>query len=93
MCRIDWQKPSNSINNLIRGLSPYPCAFFIQNGKLYKIYESRIVSDKILNPGEFLQKGEQLFVGCGDGALEIFEIQQEGRKKLTVPDFLRGTRI
>jgi methionyl-tRNA formyltransferase len=88
-CEINWDKPAESIHNLIRGLSPIPGAFFIKNSKLYKIYESKVVL-KNLKPGEVEQTKNNLIIGCGENALQILELQPEGRNRMSAEEFLRG---
>jgi methionyl-tRNA formyltransferase len=87
---IDWHKPAFNINNLIRGLSPYPGAYFYFKDKLIKIYNGSVNKEKVLKPGEILSSKEELIIGCGKYSLNVLELQQEGRKKLSVTEFLRG---
>jgi methionyl-tRNA formyltransferase len=87
---IDWHKPASDINNLIRGLSPYPGAYFYFKDKLIKIYNASVNKEKVLKPGEILSSKEELIIGCGKYSLNVLELQQEGRKKLSVTEFLRG---
>ncbi len=89
-CIIDWNKNAGRIHNLIRGLSPFPGAFFTLDGKSYKIFKSNVVPEPKLKPGEIQQTKKQLFIGCSDKTLEILELQPEGRKRMTTEDFLRG---
>ncbi len=70
-------------------MSPYPGAFFHFNDKLIKIYLTKI-SDKKLNPSEIKQTKTELFIGCGNGALQILELQQEGKRRMHTDEFLRG---
>ena len=86
---IDWNKPASEVHNLIRGLSPYPAAFFYHNNKLIKIYASRPSAEK-LGPGEVKQTKTELFIGCGKDSLQILELQQEGKKRMHTEEFLRG---
>lgn len=90
ICLIDWNKSAQEIYNLIRGLSPYPAAFFIYNKKVIKIYKTEIVKELKLKPFEFHQTKTELIVGCGKDALRILEIQQEGKKRMGIEEFLRG---
>ncbi len=90
ICLIDWTKSATEINNLVRGLSPHPAAYFIHNEKVIKIYKTEIVKDVNLKPLEFHQTKTELIVGCGKDALRILEIQQEGKKRMSVEEFLRG---
>ncbi len=90
---IDWRKTAEEIHNLIRGLSPYPTAFFVNDGKSYKVYSSKIIKDKDSVSGEIQQDRDELVVGCGDDALQILEIQPEGKRRMNTKDFLRGNKI
>lgn len=47
ICKIEWNKSAIDIHNLVRGLSPYPCAYFVLNGKHYKVFKTRIVTDSM----------------------------------------------
>ncbi len=90
LCKINWEEPAGKIHNLIRGLSPFPAAFFNHSDKTYKIYKSSIDSIHNLKPEEILQTKDQIFIGCGENAIEILELQPEGRKRMDTPSFLRG---
>jgi len=90
ICKIDWNKSADEIHNLVRGLSPYPAAFFIFKGKVIKVYRTEIVRSIELKPFEFYQTKKELIVGCGEDAIKILEIQQEGKKRMSTEEFLRG---
>ena len=90
VAKINWNKPAYQIHNLIRGLSPIPGAFFEYEGKLIKIYKTEIVGREDLTPLEFDQTKKELIVGCGQKALRILELQQEGKKRMGIEEFLRG---
>ena len=90
VAKIDWNKPAYQIHNLIRGLSPIPGAFFEFEGKLIKIYKTELVEREDLKPFEFDLTKKELIVGCGENALRILELQQEGKKRMKVEEFLRG---
>ena len=87
---INWHKSANDINNLVRGLSPYPGAYFFYKDKLIKIYNASVNKEKVLKPGEIFSGKEELIIGCGQNALNVLELQQEGRNKLSISEFLRG---
>jgi methionyl-tRNA formyltransferase len=89
-CKIDWNRPAIEIHNLIRGLSPYPGAFFVFNNKIIKIYKSAVNRQKSLPPGEFYQTKNSLTIGCSEGSLDILQLQQEGKKTMGIEEFLRG---
>ncbi len=98
LCKIDWSKSAVEIHNLIRGLSPYPAAFFYNKGKLYKIFKTRVIENNqlivnSLQNSRFSILNSQLFAKTGRGILQILEIQLEGRKRMTVEEFLRGYKF
>ena len=93
-CRIDWTKSARDVHNFIRGVSPRPGAFTMAGGGQYKMYRTLVTNESSTgNEGTIRIDGGQLFVQCGKGTLEILEIQQEGRKALATPEFLRGTKV
>ena len=95
-CKIDWNKPAEQINNLIRGLSPYPAAWtnFETNGtetavKIFKASPEQIIHH--LLPGEILSDNKRyLTIACPDGFLHISDLQLAGKKRLDIEPFLRG---
>jgi methionyl-tRNA formyltransferase len=89
LTEINWNKSADEIHNLIRGLSPYPGAYLKFSDKIIKIYKSKIIKVEH-NPGEFIETKNSLTVGCGKDSLDILELQQEGKKRLKVDEFLRG---
>lgn len=89
-CNIDWNKSADQIHNLIRGLSPYPGAFFIHNEKSFKVFKSEISDKSNLKSSEVLQTKNNIYIGTSTFAINILEIQPEGRKRMLIEDFLRG---
>ncbi len=87
--KINWVEDAERIVNLIRGLSPFPAAFFEKDGKIYKIYKAKKSDEKLL-PGEIKQTKKELFIGAKNGSVQILEIRPEGRKRMTAEEFLRG---
>jgi methionyl-tRNA formyltransferase len=90
ICKIDWNKSAKEIHNLIRGLSPHPAAFFVYNGKGIKIYKVEIVEQNDMKPFQIHQTKTELIIGCGKDAIRVLEIQQEGKKRMGIEEFLRG---
>ncbi|MBL1215305.1 MAG: methionyl-tRNA formyltransferase [Ignavibacteriae bacterium] len=92
-CKINWNDSAESIHNLVRGLSPFPGAYFIKDGKQYKVYKTKIVDRQDLTPGNFEQTKKELIVGCGKNAICILEIQPEGRKRMSAEQFVIGYSV
>ena len=92
LCEINWWKDAAEIHNLVRGLSPFPTAYFMHLQKSYKVYKTKVVEHE-LAPGEIYETANELVFGCGKKALSILEIQQEGKKRLKIEEFLRGHRF
>ena len=90
ICKIDWNKSAKEIHNLVRGLSPHPAASFVYNGKGIKIYKAEIVEQNDMKPFQIHQTKTELVIGCGNNALRILELQQEGKKRMGIEEFLRG---
>ena len=91
-CKINWNKPVAEVYNLIRGLSPYPAAFTELNGKILKIYKGeKEMQPTSSEPGEIeTDQKTYLKFTCIDGAISVKELQLEGKKRMTIEDFLRG---
>lgn len=92
LCAINWAWDAVEIHNLVRGLSPFPAAFFVHQQKTYKVYKTKVV-ERNLAPGEIQETPAELIFGCGNNSLSILEIQQEGKKRLKIEEFLRGYRF
>lgn len=90
ICMMNFNSSAISLKNLVRGLSPFPSAFFIHNDKKLKIYRAAVADSHRFNPGEIKTIDGKIFIGTATSALEILELQLEGRKKLTAEEFLRG---
>ena len=88
--KIDWTKNDEEIHNLVRGLSPFPGAYFYHNDKQLKIYKTKLSVFETLKPAEIKQTKKELFIGTGNGTIEILELQQEGKRRMTAEEFLRG---
>ena len=85
---IDWRQPARTIHNLVRGL--YGAA---RVGKI-KIWRTRLPEENFsLAAGEVKVVGGKFFVGTGEGALEILELQAPNSKKLNAAEFLRGHKV
>ncbi|MCX8490658.1 MAG: methionyl-tRNA formyltransferase [Cyclobacteriaceae bacterium] len=97
-CEVNWDKPSNEIRNFVRGLSPYPGAWTVFQGKTYKIFRVHEVvlshSCKALPVGSIdTDNKTYLYARTKDGLISIQEWQPEGKKRMTIADFFRGNKL
>lgn len=100
LCKINWNKSGDEIYNLIRGLSPYPTAMaYLNNGtdkpSIIKIYNSSFeIFEHNYDNGLLITDNKTfLKVYCKNGILQINDLQLEGKKRLLIADFLRGTKL
>ncbi len=85
--KIDWSKSATEVDRLIRGLSPFPGAWFEVDGQRVKVLNSAI-ADGQGTAGTVLD--DALTVACGDGAVQLLRLQRAGKGAMDVRDFLRG---
>ena len=91
---IDWNLTAREVHNKIRGLSPWPSASAVLNGKKVKIHKSILAAETNKPAGEVVENGKRLVVACGDGkCIEILTIQAEGKKAMSAADFMRGNSV
>lgn len=91
-CEINWNQPTKKIYDFIRGLSPYPAAWTKLHDQTFKIYFAE-KSSKMYDcaPGTFMSDGKKYIdVATADGSLRLANIQIEGKKRMSVEEFLRG---
>jgi methionyl-tRNA formyltransferase len=94
-CNIDWHQSADEIHNLIRGLSPYPAAFTEIGDKIIKIFRSE---KEMILPTTKIGRWESdkktyLKFACKDGYILLKEVQLEGKKRMSIEDFLRGYKF
>jgi methionyl-tRNA formyltransferase len=90
--RIDWSEPAEVIERRIRAFDPWPGAFTtisINGTHNLKIFSAAVV-DLRGKPGEMMRKQNELIVAAGKGALSLGEVQLEGKRRMSAPNFLRG---
>lgn len=93
--RIDWRKPSAKIQNFVRALIPYPCAFSFLGGKqrvvIHKVKGTRYPQKPDHRPGSILAVEKDSFkVACADGDLTILELQPENKRRMSAAEFING---
>jgi methionyl-tRNA formyltransferase len=88
--RIDWSKPWREVHDHVRGLSPFPGAWFELDGVRVKALRSTR-GEGAGAPGTALD--DKLTIACGDGAVRLVQVQRAGKEPMGVEEFLRGTRV
>src|SRR6185312_2178838 len=92
--KIDWRKPAAQVDRQIRGLSPFPGAWFTAEGERGPVRVKALLScveDGAGAPGGVLD--ERLLIACGEGAVRLLSVQREGRGVQSAADFVRGFRL
>ncbi|WP_436642301.1 methionyl-tRNA formyltransferase [Microbaculum sp. FT89] len=90
--RIDWARPSQTVHDHIRGLSPFPGAWFDLAGERVKVLRSQSMDrDGPEAPGTLVD--EDGIVACAGGAIRLVEIQRPGRQQMSYAEFARGARL
>ena len=91
--RIDWTGPAQTIHDRVRGLQPWPGAYTGFRGQTLRIWKSRVTGGAASTPGK-LAAGRKPVVACGAAtALELIEVQLEGRKRISGEAFANGQRL
>lgn len=94
-CLIDWDQPAVSVYNRIRGLSPVPTAYTTLKDKSLKIFRAEYeLTDPGILPGGFLTDNKTfLKFAAKDGFVCVTEVQLEGKKQMSIAEFLRGVKL
>lgn len=93
-CLLDWTRPASTLHNLVRGVNPHPGAWvFVRikgEKKRLKILRTHVTKGKG-SPGEILSFGKEgLIIACGEEALQISELQLEGKRTMKAEEFVQG---
>jgi methionyl-tRNA formyltransferase len=86
---IAWTISADEILNRARGFQPWPGAYGFLRGQRFHVWRGA-AADKELAPGMLLAEGKRFFAGCGGGAIELIEVQLEGKKRMAASAFLNG---
>lgn len=94
-CKIDWTKSTLEINNLIRGLSPYPSSwcFFADKNEEWnvKIYEANLINEEHQYAiGSIICTKKEMKIAVKDGFIQILQLQFPGKKKMSTSELLNG---
>ena len=98
---LDWARPAPELERFVRAMAPWPGAHTRlpeqHGGKGLTVRRARLPEGlerpAAARPGELLEVERRLCVACGEGALELLEVQVPGKRALPVPEFLRGARL
>lgn len=96
--QIDWTRPSDEIERLVRAMAPWPTAWTVIHGRRLTILDAS-VDEKLsnvggeLSPGELRVSGKEILVGTGSVPLRLNRVQPEGRKAVNANDWARGARL
>ena len=89
---LDFSRPATDILNRMRGFQPWPGAYSKFRGKNLQVWKAAAL-DLALPLSELKAEGDRLLVGCGQGtAIELLELQLEGKKRISASAFIRGYR-
>lgn len=90
---IDFTKPAKELDCFVRGMDPWPSAYTLLSGKTLKLWKVRAVEGSG-KAGSVIDIGKESFtVACGEGAIEVLEVQLEGKKRMSAGDFLKGITL
>ena len=94
--RIDWRLPAEEIERRVRALQPWPGAFTRLRGRSLHLWKASVAVESAAGEerGALVARDGRLLVACGNGTtLQIEEVQLEGRRRISGPDFLRGIHL
>ena len=88
--RLDWSRPAIELARAVRAFRPSPGAFSLLDGEPLKIWRAAARDDRGLAGTVLRVQDDAIVVGCGQGALEVTELQRPGARRLRAAEFLRG---
>jgi len=95
-CEINWDSPAKRIFDFVRGLSPYPASWTTIKGDQYKIFSTVITNEEPpeKQPGEYITDNKSyLYFKSKDKFVGITQLQKQGKKLMTIEEFLRGNQL
>ncbi len=92
--KLDFDNDAVYLERKIRAFNPYPATYFEHKGERFKLLKCKVVeNDKNLNIGELWSDDRRLLIGCREKALEVLQIQRQGKRAMTTEELLRGFRF
>ena len=90
---INWSNSAESIHNLVRGIYKFPGAYFMHDGKIIKVMETKIVSEASSAPGEIVKVTKDgVEIGCGKNCLLLLKVKPEGKGEMFARDWYNGLK-
>ena len=90
---IDFTRSAKELDCFVRGMNPWPSAYTLLSGKTLKLWKVRAVEGSG-KAGSVIDIGKESFtIACGEGAIEVLEVQLEGKKRMSAGDFLKGSTL
>lgn len=88
-CKLDFNQKAETLCRKIRAFNPYPAMFFEYEGERFKVFEAHKI-EKYAPAGTIMENNGGLQIACADGALDITQIQRQGKKLMSIGELLRG---
>ncbi len=88
-CKLDFNQKADVLCRKIRAFNPYPAMFFEYGGERFKVLEAH-KTEKYAPAGTIIEENNSLLIACADGALNITQIQRQGKKLMSIGELLRG---
>lgn len=90
---IDWSNPAEKIHNLVRGIYKSPCAYFLHDGKIIKVLETKVEKGISGKPGELIKSGKDgVQFGCGQDCITLIRVKPEGKGEMPAHDWYNGIK-
>ncbi len=93
MAAIDWSKPAQEIENLVRAMNPWPTAHFEFKGAPLKVWRAQIAEGRGVPATILRLENNEIVVAAGENALRLIEVQAAGKPKMSAGDWARGARL
>lgn len=90
---IDFTRPAKELDCFVRGMNPWPSAYTLLSGKTLKLWKVRAVEGSGKAGSVIGIDKESFTIACGEGAIEVLEVQLEGKKRMSAGDFLKGSTL
>lgn len=91
--QINWANSAESIHNLVRGIYKFPCAYFMHDGKIIKVLETKVSKDGNGKPGEIVRvTKEGIDFGCGSNCVTLIKVKPEGKGEMFARDWYNGLK-